>query len=97
MRAQSSFTIACPTFLYVGEAPRFQEVAANPFSFARYIDDLVAACTGKGVAFRFNVDIAKSPEQLAPFDRVVIASGARYRFGLGGVATARLPGQDAEA
>jgi len=77
-------------FRYAGEAPLFQEVAANPFSFARYIDDLVAACTRKGVVFRFNVDVVKSPDALAPFDRIVIASGARYRFGLGGVATALL-------
>ena len=77
-------------FLHAGQAPLFQEVVANPFSLARYIDDLVAACTRKGVVFRFKVDVAKSPDQLAPFDRIVIASGARYRFGLGGAATALL-------
>jgi len=77
-------------FRSAGQAPLFQEVVANPFSFARYIDDLVAACTRRGVAFRFNVDVSRSPDQLAPFDRIVIASGARYRFGLGGLATALL-------
>jgi hypothetical protein len=35
------------------------------------------------VTFRFSTDVTVSPELLAPFDRIVIASGAAYRFGLG--------------
>jgi dimethylglycine catabolism A len=70
----------------VGKAPRFQEVAANPFSFERYVNDLVAACTRKGVTFRFDTDVTHSAADLAPFDRIVIATGARYRLGLGGIA-----------
>jgi hypothetical protein len=70
----------------VGKAPLFQEVAANPFSFERYVNDLVATCTRKGVTFRFDTDVTRAPGDLAPFDRIVIASGARYRFGLGGLA-----------
>jgi predicted NAD/FAD-dependent oxidoreductase len=73
-------------FRVVGKAPRFQEVAANPVSFERYIDDLVAACARKGVIFRFDTDVTRSPADLDAFDRIVIASGARYRFGLGGLA-----------
>jgi 2,4-dienoyl-CoA reductase-like NADH-dependent reductase (Old Yellow Enzyme family) len=73
-------------FRDVAKAPRFQEVAANPFSFERYVDDLVAACSQKGVTFRFDTDVTRAPDALAPFDRIVIASGARYRFGLGGLA-----------
>lgn len=38
---------------------------------------------GKGVSFRYNVDVAAAPELLQQFDRVVIATGARYHFGLG--------------
>jgi len=86
-------------FRDVGKAPRFQEVAANPLSFARYVDDLVAACTRKGVTFRYDTDVTRAPAELAPFDRIVIASGARYRFGLGApvrillaVGAARWPG-----
>jgi 2,4-dienoyl-CoA reductase-like NADH-dependent reductase (Old Yellow Enzyme family) len=77
-------------FLHVGKAPLFQEVRARTFSFERYVDDMVALCTHKGVVFRYATDVARTPDVLAPFDRIVIASGARYRFGLGGVATALL-------
>jgi hypothetical protein len=48
--------------------------------------------------FRFNTDVVATPDLLAPFDRIVIATGADYRFGLGAVApwaldsgAARLP------
>jgi dimethylglycine catabolism A len=86
-------------FRYAGKAPLFQEVAASEHSFERYIVDLVAACTLKGVEFCFNTDATERPELLAPFDRLVIATGAAYRFGIGPIATklldwgiARLPG-----
>ena len=74
-------------FRYAGKAPIFQEVAANDASFERYVGDLVEACTRKGVTFRFRCDVAAEPHVLAPFDRLVIATGARYRFGLGPIAT----------
>ena len=79
-------------FRYAGKAPLFQEVAASEASFERYIGDLVHACTGKGVEFRFHCDVAANPDVLAPFDRIVIATGARYRFGLGAIATKMLDG-----
>jgi dimethylglycine catabolism A len=77
-------------FRYAGKAPLFQEVAASEASFARYIDDLVAACTVKGVKFRWRCDVVTEARVLAPFDRVVIATGASYRFGLGPIATKML-------
>ena len=77
-------------FRYAGKAPLFQEVRANPFSFERYVTDLVALCETRGVVFRYGTDVARSPDLLAPFDRIVIATGARYRGGLGGIATALL-------
>jgi hypothetical protein len=46
----------------------------------------VRACLQKNVTFRFGVDVRRNPELLAPFDRIVIATGARYRFGLGPIA-----------
>jgi 2,4-dienoyl-CoA reductase-like NADH-dependent reductase (Old Yellow Enzyme family) len=79
-------------FRYAGKAPLFQEVAASEASFDHYIGDLVAACTRKGVKFRFRCDVAAEPEALTPFDRIVIATGARYRFGLGAIATKMLDG-----
>ena len=36
--------------------------------------------------FRFATDVNALPGLLAPFDRIVIATGADYRFGLGGIA-----------
>ena len=74
-------------FRYAGKAPLFQEVTASEASFERYIGDLVAACTRNGVKFRFECDVADQPDILAPFDRLVIATGARYRLGLGTIAT----------
>ena len=78
------------SFRYAGKAPLFQEVEASEMSFERYIADLAAACAGKGVSFRFSTDVAAAPELLAPFDRIVVATGAAYRFGLGPVAKTML-------
>ena len=78
------------SFRYAGKAPLFQDVVANQESFDRYVRNLEAACVGKGVAFRYGVDVARSPELLEPFDRIVIATGAAYRFGLGPIATTML-------
>jgi hypothetical protein len=72
-------------FRYAGKAPFFQEVEASEASFARYIADMVAACERKGVVLRF--DTAITAQELAPFDRVVVATGAAYRFGLGPLLT----------
>jgi dimethylglycine catabolism A len=67
-------------FRHAGKAPLFQDVAANQASFDRYIERMVAACSHKGVTFRYGVDV-RAPGELASFDRIVIATGARYRFG----------------
>jgi len=77
-------------FRYAGKAPLFQEVAASEFSFERYVADMFAACARKGVSFQFGTNVTHRPEALAPFDRIVIATGARYRYGLGPVATTML-------
>jgi dimethylglycine catabolism A len=75
------------SFRYAGKAPLFQEVEANDQSFVRYIDDMTAACKTKGVVFRFGTDVTADPSLLTSFDRIVIATGAAYRFGLGPFAT----------
>jgi hypothetical protein len=77
-------------FRYAGKAPLFQEVEANAASFERYIADLHQACLARGVTFRFGTDVRHARELLTTFDRIVIASGARYRFGLRPVVTAML-------
>jgi 2,4-dienoyl-CoA reductase-like NADH-dependent reductase (Old Yellow Enzyme family) len=70
-------------FRYAGLAPRFQEVEADPASFERYIDDMVAACRRKGVTFHFDTDVTRTPAVLTPFDRIAVATGARYPLGSG--------------
>jgi dimethylglycine catabolism A len=70
-------------FRFAAKAPLFQEVEANARSFTRYIANLVAACEAKGVKFRWRTDATSASAALATFDRIVIASGAAYRFGLG--------------
>ena len=74
-------------FRYAGKAPLFQDVVANQNSFDFYIDGLALACAAKGVSIRYHVDVTHWPELLRPFDRIVIATGAAYRFGFGPVAT----------
>jgi 2,4-dienoyl-CoA reductase-like NADH-dependent reductase (Old Yellow Enzyme family) len=69
-------------FTSAAKAPLFQEVETEPRSFARYIDDLVAACRAKGVQFRLGADAAAVSALLAGFDTIVVATGAHYRFGL---------------
>jgi len=78
------------SFRYAGKAPLFQEVQANPASFERYIADMVAACKKKGVEFRFGTNVTEDPNVLAPFDRIVVATGASYKFGLGALAVSAL-------
>ena len=57
-------------------------------SFARYIADIAAACKTNGVAFRFGTGRNRRSDPCStPFDHVVIATGAAYRFGLGPLAT----------
>jgi dimethylglycine catabolism A len=75
--------IAGGAFRFAGKAPLFQEVVAAQDSFDRYIARMVAACVHKCVTFRYGIDVARTPDVLTGFDRIVIATGARYRFGLG--------------
>jgi 2,4-dienoyl-CoA reductase-like NADH-dependent reductase (Old Yellow Enzyme family) len=84
-------------FNYAGKAPLFQEVAANEKSLQRYIADLAAACAMKNVALCFSTDVTATPELLTPFDRIVIATGAAYRFGLGPLVRAVLDSRLARA
>ena len=67
---------------FAAKAPLFQDVETEPRSFNRYIVDLVAACRAKGVQFRLASDAEAASALLAGFDRIVIATGAEYRFGL---------------
>src|SRR5262245_25510106 len=65
---------------------RWSRRSSDEASFERYVGDLVAQSPPKAVEFRFRYDVSKKPDALTPFDRIVIATGARYRFGLGPIA-----------
>jgi 2,4-dienoyl-CoA reductase-like NADH-dependent reductase (Old Yellow Enzyme family) len=82
--------VAGGAFRYAGKAPMFNDVGAAQYSFDRYIAGMVAACEHRGVAFRYRTDVTRAPNLLAPFDRIAIATGADYRYGLGPIATALL-------
>ena len=71
-----------------GLAPRFQEVAAENGSLARYVAGLEAAYLHAGVGMRYGVDVVTHPEVLTGFDLVVVATGAEYPLGLGALVRA---------
>jgi 2,4-dienoyl-CoA reductase-like NADH-dependent reductase (Old Yellow Enzyme family) len=77
-------------FRYTGLAPLFNDSEANPASFERYVNDMVAACKRRKVVFRFGADVARDPALLAPFHRVVVATGAAYQLGSGRLAMSLL-------
>jgi len=70
-------------FRYTGKAPLFREVEATEESFRTYIAGLERACRDRGVGFRHGIDVTRVPQIIEPYDRVVFATGARYRYGLG--------------
>jgi len=72
-------------FRLAGKAPLFQEVEADEAPLLTYVRELERACREQGVELRYGVDVRSLPESLENFDRVVIATGATWRFGLGPV------------
>jgi 2,4-dienoyl-CoA reductase-like NADH-dependent reductase (Old Yellow Enzyme family) len=75
---------------YAGLAPRFQNVEAEQAALDAYLDELERACRQKNVQFRFETPITNVGAIAGGFDRVVVATGARYRAGLTGLATGLL-------
>jgi 2,4-dienoyl-CoA reductase-like NADH-dependent reductase (Old Yellow Enzyme family) len=73
-------------FRYAGKAPKFQDVDADEGSLNTYIAELELACRQKGVTFKYGIDVLKLPQTLRDFQRVVIATGADYRYGIGPLA-----------
>ena len=68
--------------LLAGQAARFQEVAARAAPFYAYVAELERAAREAGVVVRYEIDVLRQPHFLLPFDRIVVATGASYRFGL---------------
>ena len=72
---------------YAGLAPRFQNVEASQEALDAYVDALECACREKGVVLRYGTSISNVRDVARDFDRIVIATGARYRLGLGPLVT----------
>lgn len=68
---------------HAGLAPRFQGVEASQGSLDAFVDELERACRARGVEFRYNTAVSDLSAIAADFDRIVIATGAKYRLGLG--------------
>ncbi len=68
---------------FAGFAPQFQNVEASQPALDAYVDDLERACRQKGVEFRYGTQISHLQDVVRDFDRIVIATGARYRAGFG--------------
>jgi 2,4-dienoyl-CoA reductase-like NADH-dependent reductase (Old Yellow Enzyme family) len=71
-------------------APKFQDVEAAQGPITAFIEDLERACRDAGAAIRYGVDLRSDPALARGHDRIVLATGASYRFGLGLVARALL-------
>jgi 2,4-dienoyl-CoA reductase-like NADH-dependent reductase (Old Yellow Enzyme family) len=69
-------------WLYASKAPRFQEVKTNPAAFHYFLEQLRQTCKIQGVHFQMGIHLEVNDSRLNGFDRIVIATGAKYRFGL---------------
>ncbi|GAA3225379.1 hypothetical protein GCM10017691_14190 [Pseudonocardia petroleophila] len=70
-------------FRLTGLAPRFNDVVAAEPTFAAYVAEMERDCARKGVTFHYRTEATAA--LLRDADLVVVATGARYRFGLGAV------------
>jgi len=68
---------------YAGLAPQFQNVEANQPTLDAFVDELERACREKGVVFRYGTGVSNVQDISRDFDRIVVATGARYRLGMG--------------
>lgn len=64
-------------------APLFQGVEASSQSLLAYIASQERQCRERGVAFELDTDALRDIALLQGFDHVVVATGARYRAGIG--------------
>jgi len=75
------------SWISAAKAPRFQEVKTNPIVFENFTNQLRKSAELAGVDFQMGIDIQthlqNQPNLLQSFDRIVFATGAKYRYGLG--------------
>lgn len=70
-------------FNLTGKAPVFNDVEAAEPTFAAYVTELERDCRRLGVNIRYSQEVSARSQELRAADLVVVAVGARYRFGLG--------------
>jgi hypothetical protein len=75
---------------WAGRAPLYQNVPTEPAALEAYVASLAEGAVELGVEVRYGVDILREPQRVRGFDRVVVATGAAYRFGLGPLIRAAL-------
>jgi len=75
---------------YAGLAPRFQGVEADRSALDAFIGELERACREKGVGFRFDTPVRAISDIAQEFDQIVVATGAKYRFGAGSLVVSLL-------
>ena len=68
---------------YAALAPRFNNVETSQASLLAYIEELERACREQGVTVRFGTDALAVADRLRQADRVIVATGAYYRYRLG--------------
>jgi 2,4-dienoyl-CoA reductase-like NADH-dependent reductase (Old Yellow Enzyme family) len=73
------------SFRIAGLAPKFQEVPAQQRVLDRFLSSLERRCRDNGVVFELNSQVKDLKELSAQFDRVIVATGATYRLGLGSI------------
>jgi 2,4-dienoyl-CoA reductase-like NADH-dependent reductase (Old Yellow Enzyme family) len=77
-------------FRLTGKAPQFNDVEAAEPTFEAYVAELERDCVRKGVDLRYSCTVTADTDVLRDADVVVMATGARYRAGLGAVVPAVL-------
>ena len=75
---------------YAGLAPRFQGVEADRRALDAFIGELERACREKGVGFRYGTAVRDASDIAHGFDQIVVATGAKYRFGAGSLVVSLL-------
>ena len=68
---------------HAGLAPQFQGVEADRKALDAFVGELERSCREKGVVFRYGMPIDTTSSIAPDFDRIVLATGARYQFRLG--------------
>lgn len=76
--------------LYAGKAAHFQGVEAREAPLRIAVAEMERAARDAGAIIRYECDATVRPQYFLEFDRIVVATGAVYRYGVGKVARSLL-------